>query len=677
MNTFSSFFLFESKRFLCKRNAVIMLLLMFFLLYFVQTGINQYQETLKNNEEFKKIEKLMVAKYKTYSQYGATGIRMLFSPSPISVFFGNTGVISNLTAFLDSAARLRIFNSLKGKNGFVLKSFGFTDFSGIILYFGSLIALLFGFDSFHHKEYLRFLSSISNHRNVFVHIVLARIILLILTLMIIMGTSLILLTLNRLNLKPHDLSQFLNFCLVTLLLLLLFFFLGTIASTMKSKMVGLMTVTVIWFVLVFFIPAAIHAIIAGKAESITPVYQIEFQQFKELLDFEHRAITQQGVFNKEGKIPQEEIDLMESYWNKEYTNIHKHEAKMQSQMKTNISLYQGLSIFFPSTFYFSATNEISSKGYDNLMQFYQTSGDLKLRFTRYYINQIFYYSNYSKVKSFINGDENMYYASSRVPGNFLFGIIVLMLYIVILSGVSFIRYKKSVFGFELDWKGGLKNPRLMLDTGDLRPFYVEDSRFASQLYNLLSGEIMAFKENGFEDKIYIDDFDMVLEPRERDFFYICRLRSMPGDIKAGALLKLVTRILGIRRKEKGESGKILLSNAPQASKAPYSNKPISRLNRMEREDLLLSLLRHETRPIYLINDISKNLSIGFVLRLTKVMEELGRDNALVIYLTSDYHPPVKTLRKEETFFNHTTWKAVVDSLEGIAEEDDEEEGDED
>jgi hypothetical protein len=78
----------------------------------------------------------------------------------------------------------------------------------------------------------------------------------------------------------------------------------------------------------------------------------------------------------------------------------------------------------------------------------------------------------------------------------------------------------------------------------------------------------------------------------------------------------------------------------------------------------------------LVDDVGKNLSIGFVMRLTKMMEELAKDNALVVYLTTDYHPPVKTLRKEETFFNHTTWKAVVDSLEGIAEDsDDDEEGD--
>lgn len=148
---------------------------------------------------------------------------------------------------------------------------------------------------------------------------------------------------------------------------------------------------------------------------------------------------------------------------------------------------------------------------------------------------------------------------------------------------------------------------------------------------------------------------------------------MPGDITAGALVHLVNRILGHRLKAKGESGNIQISlrrsSPPSTPKISYGKKSIVQLDRLEREDLLLTLLRHQTRPIYLLNDISKGLSINFVLKLKKQMEELCRDKALIIYLTSDYHPPVKTLRKEETFFNHTTWKDVVGSLEGIAGDD--------
>jgi hypothetical protein len=673
MNTFNSFLLFESKRFVCKRNFVIVLLLLFFLLYFVQTGISQYDKTLKNNEEFKNIEMLKVARYINYAQYGAIGIRMLFSPSPISVFFSNTGIISNMTAIVDTSFRHKIYNSLKGKNGFVLKSFGFTDFSGIILYFGSLIALLYGFESFQHKDYLKFLSSISNYRKVFIYIMVSRMLLLLLTLILLMVISLLLLIVNKLNLSINDYSQFLNFCLVTLLMFIVFFVLGTITSTMKSKVAGLTTLTVIWFVLVFFIPAAIHAVISGRAESMTRIYQLEFEKFKTFTDFEQRALKNEGRFLKEKEIPQSERDLAENYLKNEFRRIQSLETEMQTQMKSNILLYQSMSILFPSTFYFSSTNEISSKGYDNLIDFYSTTHDLKIKFVRYYTNQVFYHNNFSKVKSFIKGDENMYYARSRVPGNFGLGIGILLFYIIVLGWFSYRRYTRAIFGYTEDWQSGLKNPRLLLEKGELRPFYVEDARFSIQMYNLLSGQNQPFKESGFEDKIYIDDKDIVLQPPEEDFFYICRLRSMPGDIKAGSLIKLVTRILGIRRKSKGESGKIPIAGSiPITSPVEYGHKPISQLTRLERGHLLLSLLRHETRGIYLINDIGKGLSINFVLQLKKQMEEMSRDGALIIYLTSDYHPPVKTLRKEETFFNHTTWKDVVGSLEGIAVDEDEE-----
>lgn len=674
MKTFSSFLFFESRRFVSKRNLIVISLMLFFLLYFVQTGINQYQSTLQNNEEFKKIEKMQVSQYINYAQYGTIGIRMLFSPSPISVFFANAGIISNMTAVVDTANRHNIYNSLKGKNGFVLKSFGFTDFSGIILYFGSLLALLYGFDSFHREEYLKFLSSISNYRKVFLFITIARVILLTVTLVFLMGTSLLMAVLNQLKLNPLDYYQFISYFFSALLMLIFFFVVGTIASSMKSQMAGLMTVAVTWFVLIFFIPAAIHAIVSVRAEVMTPIYKLEFEKFRLVMDFEQRALKNEGRFQIDKKMPQSEKNLMEMYLNNEFKKIQYLEIEMQAQMKGNILFYQKFAILFPSTFYYSATNEISSKGYDNLIDFYQTTHQLNINFVKYYINQIFYHENFSKVKSFIKGDENMYYARSRVPSNYGVGLGILLFYIIVLTGFSYSRYKRSLFGFTEDWQGGLKNPRLFLESGELRPFYVEDQRFAHQMYNLLSGQNQLFKERGFEGKVFFEENDIVAEPPEVDFFYLCRLRSMPGDITAGALIHLVNDILGVRQKAKEESGSIPVSQRPASpvfsgTKIAYGKKTLSNLDRLEREDLLLTLLSHQTRPIYLINDISKGLSINFVLKLKKQMEELSQDNALVIYLTSDYHPPVKTLRREETFFNHTTWKDVVASLEGIAGDD--------
>ncbi len=667
MKTFNSFLLFESKRFVSKRNSIIIFLMLFFLLYFVKTGIIQYESTPKDNEEFKKIEKLQVAQCTNYGQYGAMGIRMLFSPSPISVFFANTGIISNLTAVIDSAARHNIYSPLKGKNGFVLKNFGFTDFSGFILYFGSLLALLFGFDTFHREEYLKFLSSIANYRKVFLFITVARVILLSLTLLFFMGVSLLMVVLNKLKFSSSDYSQFINFFLVILLTLVLFFVLGTITSTMKSKMTGLMTLATIWFVLIFFIPAAIHAFVTGRAESMTPIYKLEFEKLRILMAFERKAYNVEGRFDKKKAISKAERDLVEGYIKNEFSKIQNLEFEMQAQMKHNIQIYQDLSILFPSTYYSSATNEISSKGYDNLIDFYQTTHNLNIAFVRYYTDQIFYYNNFTNVKSFIKGDENMYLARSRVPSNFGLGLVLLLFYIMILSGISYIRYKRGLFDFTADWQGGLKNPPLFLEGGELRPFYVEDSRFAQQMYNLLSGQNHLFKMGGFEGKIFVEEKDIVAEPLEVDFLYLCRLKNIPEDITAGALVHLVNRVLGLRQKAKGEPGKIPVSTSTSA--ISYGKKNISRLDRLEREDLLLTLLRHQTRSIYLLNDISKGFSINFVLKLKKQMEELSRDKALVIYLTSDYHPPVKTLRKEETFFNHTTWKDVVGSLEGITDDD--------
>lgn len=118
----------------------------------------------------------------------------------------------------------------------------------------------------------------------------------------------------------------------------------------------------------------------------------------------------------------------------------------------------------------------------------------------------------------------MYYARSRVPSNFGLGIGILLFYIFLLVGISYRQYKRSLFGFTDDWQGGLKNPRVFMEAGELRPFYVEDQRFAHQMYNLLSGQNQLFKAQGFEGKVFIEENDIVATPPGSGF-----LLSVPSQ----------------------------------------------------------------------------------------------------------------------------------------------------
>ena len=94
MRTFNTFFNFEFKRFFGRRNAIIILLLLFFSLIYIQNGIDSYASLLDHKDKFQEFERTKTTQYINYSVYGAYGIRMMFLPAPISIFFLNCPCIA-------------------------------------------------------------------------------------------------------------------------------------------------------------------------------------------------------------------------------------------------------------------------------------------------------------------------------------------------------------------------------------------------------------------------------------------------------------------------------------------------------------------------------------------------------------------------------------------------------
>jgi hypothetical protein len=234
-----------------RRNAIIILLLLFFSLVFIQTGIDNYKSLLDYKYKFQEFERTKITQYINYSQYGAYGIRMLFVPAPISILFLNSAVIPDMNAYVDSGEQLKIFKPLKGKNIFDLNKFGFTDFSGIILFFGSLLALFYGYETFNSDEYLKFLSTVSSRKQVFLSMIFSRIILMFFLFLFILGSALLLIGLNDLYV-PID-RYLSSFVLAIILLLLFCFSIGTIIGTLHSRITGIITLLSCWFVLLYFI----------------------------------------------------------------------------------------------------------------------------------------------------------------------------------------------------------------------------------------------------------------------------------------------------------------------------------------------------------------------------------------------------------------------------------------
>jgi ABC-type transport system involved in multi-copper enzyme maturation permease subunit len=410
-------------------------------LYFVQIGIDNYKHIISTKKEFQDFELLKVNQYLNYMQYGSYGFRILFIPSPLSTYFVNSSTISELTSNVDAGERLKIYNSFKGRTLFAEKSGGFKDFSGIMLLLGSLLVLYFGYESMINKDYLRFMHGFTSVRRLFFCVVFSRMVVIFFLFLFTAVISWLFLVFNNIRLTPSDYTHMAIYLGILMLMLVFFFTLGTITGSFKSRFVGFVILVVSWFVLVFLVPGIVSAVTSRRADNMTSNYQLELEKLKILMDFEKRSYEETGVTTEEN-IESVREDI-ERYMENEFKKVQAFEKKLAGEIAKNIRHFQTLSSLFPSTFYLSTSDEISSKGYESFIDFFSYILELKEKFIRYYINKR-YYSNYSKVESFIKDDQNLFYAKSRLPRGFFRGLLLNLVFIVGLLIISYGRFKRSL-----------------------------------------------------------------------------------------------------------------------------------------------------------------------------------------------------------------------------------------
>jgi ABC-type Na+ transport system ATPase subunit NatA len=624
MKTFRAYFAYEFKRFFCRKNTVVFLIFLILSLYFVRDGISQYKHIIENKDRFQEIEKVKVTHYINYTQYGLYGFRLMFIPSPLSVFFTNSSLITELTANIDSADVLKIYNSFKGKNLYADKVGGYKDFAGIILLFGSLLVLYFGYDSFQRRDYMKFLSSISGYKQVFAYIQVSRLLLLMGYLLVVSGLALFMLTLNGLILNQIEFSNLLNYLLVLFLLVIFLFLMGAAAGTIRSRFSGIAAVIVIWFAFVFFIPGTVFQLVSKRADDMTSNYHLELEKMKVVMAFEKKALDEAKRYPNMEERKKSERQLVESYWNNEFKKLQAFEKEMHREMMDNFQYFRRLSILFPSTFYLSVSNEISSRGYENYFSFYEYIQKLKAGFVRYYFNKKFY-SNYDQVESFIKGNENLFSAKSQLPGNFNAGVALTFMYILLLAGGSYLRFKSFLFYVPDKQMPQLRKLNVELKTGRSEVVLTGEGTLKNQFYNVLSGE-----PKEFDGKLMLDETDIAAKNNttDKNFLFLCRPEKIPEDIKAGQLIRLFQDLQNLSRKERARIYVRLNMDT-------FENKTFSELDEFEKGIVLWTAAQLNESSVYLLDDFAKGMPADFIIYMIDGLRQIKEKGSAIIYLTTD------------------------------------------
>ncbi|MDQ1352487.1 MAG: transporter permease subunit [Acidobacteriota bacterium] len=607
------------------------MLLLSISLFLVQTHIDRYKNLIENNREFKEIETLKVNQFLNYTQYGLYGFRVFFSPAPLSIFFSYSGAFPGVTSFIDAGEKINFYNPVKGKTLFEQNPVGFMDFAGIIMLLGSLFALYTGYESLRHKEYLGFVATLSDYKKVFFSIAASRTFFTMIFFLLLTAGSVVLVNINGVAMTKNDWGYLLVYLAVMTLMLFFFFAVGMIGCSFKSKVNGVIIMISLWFALVFFIPWAIQAVMLRSSESIRPDCQMELEKLKLLMNFEKKALREVGVFKSGSgnEAPQAVKELAESYWQNEFKTIQAVEEKLKVELKTAIRRFETLSLLFPTTFYLSTNNAVSSKGYENFIDFYSYVEALKQEFLRFYLDRKFY-TGQTGVESFVKGNENIYFSSSRLPKGFGLGMLMMLVYAVGGFTVAYFRFKRILFvptGKGAKEEKDLDDLDVEMKKGQTYVLLTTGSAVNDRLYSFFSG-----RQRDFKGKVRLDDVNLVSGSvaSDLDFTYLCPPGEVPGDMKVGDFLSFVKRLLHVSNKTMAEV--YIRLGVEHIEDRPFRELPLE-----EKGKILLAAARLKTCSIYMFRDFLKGMAEDVMTSFTREFQDIKTQGAgaAILYLTDD------------------------------------------
>ena len=623
-------------RFELRRNATLLsiICLMVFVVLAVgilQIGIENHKTDLKEQIEFVNIEMKKVERYINYHQYGAFGFRRLLESSPLMAMFENSTALDDLDAFIDNSVRLKLGKNEIGKGVFERPTGGTLDFSWYILVFGGIFVSIWGFFTFRNREYLRFLISFSSDKNVFAGIILARIILLIISLAILLAAARLQFLLNNIKLTAGEISGIAISLLTAAVVLAFLLTFAAAFGTNENWIKGALKAGVFFLAVVFLWPETLNLSISRiAAVNLKSSYKLEVQKIEKLMAFERESYEYSNRFDtKEEKI-EADRRMGEKWWDSEFQKIEKMEAEMMEKTRKYAQKFHLWSIFNPVTLYKSTNNELSSRGYNAYMHFYQDGQEKQKGFLRYFLDKK-RYESYTKVEPYLSKEELVVSSKSSLPKYFLAGLILSLFYIGLAVFFSYFRLKNFLF-YAPDKVNTSDKINLDLRTGNYVALTFLREGFLNRFLNVLYG-----RPKGFNGKVSINGKNIVTNNEKKSFAYLPNPDKIPGAIKTGAFISCLGRLLGLS-KENIKELKVEFSEV--------INRRFNVLEKQVKATLMFRAVRLTNIKTYVFHDFFKNIYDKAKLQLIRQIEALKSDDVLIVDIVTgswldapdpDYH----------------------------------------
>jgi len=649
MRCFIEVFRIDSRKFFSMITVIFLIVILALSSYLVNKGVDDYHKIKENEKSFIEIEKMMFRGLMNYLHYSFFGVRIMFVPSPAVIFFSEPGTMADLCAKIDNHMTMEIFNNLKGKALFKDHFPGTPRFAGLTLLLGSLLAIFSGIGLRRSKEYLKFITCICPPRKLFPFLFISRLILVTGSFLVILGSQLLLLKARGIELSDTDAKSLLVYTAVSTVVLLVFFFsgvlMGGIFSTLKARTAAL----VIWAVLVFVIPLMINSIIDDEVDNLQSNHELNLKKLEVVNSFETDLEKQHGKFTeKKSDIFRE---FAENFYLNYYPKIVSFETGMLEDLEKSIEKFRKMSMFFPTTFYTITSKEVSSRGYKNYILFHRYIIRMHRAFLRFWIDRV-YYHDPKVLVSFIQGDENLFRAQSRLPRYLLISMVLHLFYILALAAAAYFFYLRLLI--KPSDQGNFVNKKdleIQLEKEKINVYYTRRPALRDYLYGAFSGKL---RHNAPGFQVSFAGKPLTGKEKTGRFIYICDVDELPRYLKCRDFVKMVLILNNVKAKER----KNVINNLSQ-----LKDKRIGKMARSEKVEVLIKVLPYIKGNVFLFYHTCKDLTLDYLIRFKNPLQALVKQGATVVYLSPDSGVNEVKQRPCREILPLKVWEEQVESLE--------------
>lgn len=583
-------------------------------LYFTFQGVAEYRNFQENKNDFIAAEKNKNKFFLTYEQYGATGFRVILEPSPLSVFFNRFDFTRDIEARIDTSEIISIYNGRKGKKAFSIDG-RFGDLNHSITIFGTLIMMIIGFLSFPNKFLIEYFTKRHYIKTIFARILLLDIFF-VLLMAIVYGFA----RGSGIAFLPDENRSFMGYGATALLLMDIFFLMGLlIKSLCKYKRNALNILMITWFVFILVIPEVGKVYQSIKASQLSSVEKLELEKLKTLLNSElfnrqcihdflstHHADADMKQASPELKKVMK--DLYQFYMNNGYMLNQKREVDFLRKMKRDIDIFSFLNALFPVDFVNFVSAELSGKGYEEYLNFLNYVIELKDQFMRFYGQKRYETSSPEMpLESFIKNFENIYRSRGRLPGNSGTGMVVMVFYIVILSGlVCWSNRKKKITVESPEITGNIKQGHML--------FLLVNKNKQEEIAN-------------------------ALKQGKRSYLHRESHRIMNEEVTARRFIEYACR------EKKIDKSKVMENLRLFAVQEKDLHRKLSKYSEESKRKLICSLVFAEANEVIIIDDFIKGVSAEFEKQFLDLATKEAKIDRRIVYIASEIYTPTSSLIK--------------------------------